>query len=182
MIDILKKMCEEQKNICIYSNIDSMQNFIYGKILAVNDEEVAVQMITQDGEDDGVSIFSVDDIFRIAVDGEYSRKMDFLLSSSIASYIIAVKNNDIMGSYLSYAKEKGLILSIELLDSGYTDITGYIESVDNDLCAIKEVDEYGCYDGISYIALSDITQITFLSEDEKRITRLFEKRKADGNC
>ena len=176
MKDLLKEMSETQKMCCIYKNANDMNHFLFGKVLAVNDEEIAIHMISPDGDDDGVNVFSIDEIFRIEVDGEYSKKMEFLLSSNLASYNITIENNDIMASYLSYAQANRLILSIELLDSGYDDITGFIEMIKDGMCVIKQVDEYGYDDGISYILLNDITKISFLSEDEKRIMRLWEKK------
>ena len=63
-------------------------------------------------------------------------------------------------------------MSIEILDSGYDDVVGYVENVQNGICEIRRIDEYGVEDGKSYMEIQNITQISFESESEKIIQKL----------
>ena len=79
-----------------------------------------------------------------------------------------------MQTVLLLAKDKNWIVSIELLDSGYDDVVGFVEIVSNDLCEINQIDSYGYYDGVSSIKLCEITQISCNSTDEQLLLKLWK--------
>ena len=77
-------------------------------------------------------------------------------------------------SILSFAKEREKIVSIELHDSGFADVVGFVDEVDEKVCRIHVIDEYGYDDSCSYVDLNSISQIVLDSEDERRIARLYQ--------
>ena len=174
MLKILSKLCSQHSMVSIYTNSDT-NRFHFGIIIAVNDREIAIHMISPDGEDDGIIVLDVDNVFRVEEKGEYLKKMQKLCSTEvIPTYNLNIIDDDIQKSVILYAFNKKGILSIELLDSGYDDVVGFVESIDESECKIRQIDEYGYEDGFSYVDISKITKVTVMSQSEKRIQKLWE--------
>lgn len=173
MFRILHELYTSQKSACLYTNFNDINKFHFGTIAAVNDEEVAIQMITPYGDDDGIIIMNIDNVYRIETNCKYVEKMKKLCSNKqLPSYEFFSENNSIKISSLLFAFNKELVVSIELLDSGYNSIVGLIKMIEDNKCKIQQVDEYGNLDGISYIRIKDITKLSFLTQDEKQIMDL----------
>lgn len=175
MLKILYELYSSQKAASIYTNSNKTDKFNFGNIAAINDREIAIHLITPDGEDDGLTVMSVDKVFRIETDGQYSEKMKKLCSASentVCPSNFPIDNSNITESVLLSASEKNLLVSIELLDSGYNDVIGYIENITDGECMVRQIDEYGYADGYSYVAIKDITIISCHTQDEKRIMKL----------
>ncbi len=62
-----------------------------------------------------------------------------------------------------------------MVDSGFFDVVGIIHSIENGVCKMQVVDEYGFADGISNFLIDDVTKLVFSSDDEKRIQKLIDK-------
>ena len=54
------------------------------------------------------------------------------------------------------------------------DVTGFVINLENDVCAIKQVDPFGNEDGVSFINKNDISQISYSSSDEVTLYELWE--------
>ena len=175
MLQLLKGLCLSKKMCSIYINETALDKFRYGTIIAVNEKEVAIQMVSPDGEEDGIMVIDIEQVIRIETDGQYDAKMKKLcLQSKSVLFDEKIDDTDIFGSFLSFATAKKAVVSIELSESGCYDIVGIISRIQNDLCEIRQFDEYGFEDGISYVSIHDITTLCIMSEDEKRICRLIE--------
>lgn len=171
-----KKVCNENKFVSIYSNCADTEKFIYGKILYVNEEEVLIYMVSPNGDFDGLLVMPITRVFRLEYGGDYEAKMKLLMSQyELPVFDYSVDNLHIGSSILKIALETGQIVSIELLDSDIDDVVGIVESVDRNLCKIKQINDYGREDGYSIINLDDITQISYNSEDERRRKVLCKK-------
>lgn len=178
MIKELLKLHSEKSKASIYTNTNEPDKFHYGTVIAVDDKEIAVQMISPDGDDDGVSVMSVDNVFRVEVGGQYAEKMYKLCSGrTIRAYELPKCDDGIFMSALLYALAEKEVVSIELIDSGYNDIVGIPETIDSDECSVRQIDEYGYEDGFSFISVSDITKLSFATDAEKRIMRLWKMNK-----
>ena len=173
MFNVLSEILKQNKDACIYTNLEKTNKFHYGKILQVNEDEVAIGMITQDGEFDGILMKPIDSIYRVDVDGQYVQKMQKLCSVSFESYNDKLDANNIKASLLLLAQRTQKVISVELINSGYDDVVGFVAEVNNGICSIHIVDEYGFDDGASFQSLNDITQIRYASEDEERILKLW---------
>ena len=175
MIKVLTELCSQKKMVSVYTDYNSVNKFYFGFIVAVNENEVAIHMISPDGEDDGIFVMNVNKIFRIETDGQYAKKMAKLcLNNPIFPNYFTVSDDDIMNSAISYAYDKRYVISIELNDSGFYDVVVIVVSIDDKKCKIKQIDEYGYEDGYSYVDITYVTTATVMSQDERRIKRLWE--------
>ena len=170
----LQYFLETNKFISIYCN-DNMNNFLYGKLLSLNDFEFALMLISPNGDFDGILAKEINNIVRIEFDGQYEEKMSKLISFDTEEYCCNIDNKDIKRAVLSLAMNTEKIVSIEFQNSQSVNIMGFVEKVEENLCKIKQVDDYGYYDGYSYVYISEITQIVYNSNDENRVYRLWEK-------
>ncbi len=178
MLKMLSELCLSRKFVSIYTNCEEPSKFYYGTILAVNDKEIAIDMTLPDGGNDGIVAEKVDKVFRIEIGGQYEKKMKKLCSlNPYKPFEGRLDNSNIMESILLLALRLKEIVSIELLDSGYDDIVGFVDVIENGQCKIRQIDEYGYEDGCSYILINDITKISYLSQYEKRILNLWNFNK-----
>lgn len=131
-------------------------------------------MISPDGEDDGITVMSVDDVIRVDTNGQYEEKMQKLCSKNANSfYDLSIEDEEILMAALLFAIKEKQMVSIELLNSGYNNIVGFVSTIDDGECKIEQVDEYGFADGTSYISYNDITRISISTKEEKRIVKLW---------
>lgn len=176
MLDVLKKWCKENKFVSIYSNCADTERFIYGKILYVNEEEVLIYMVSPNGNFDGLLVIQTTSVFRLEYGGDYEKKMELLVSQyELPVFDFVVDDFHIGLSILKIASKTREIVSIELMDSDIDDVVGIVESLDSNLCKIRQINAYGSEDGYSIINLDDVTQISYASEDERRIKILWDK-------
>lgn len=169
-----EKLLELQKqNISVYCCRDT-DRFLYGKLLAVNDDEFALLMYTPSGMYDGVIVKRVEDIIRIEYDGQYEQKMQKVLSQNINFKDIIIDDSQIAHSVLGLSLKQNKIVSVELLNSGINDVVGFVDKIHDNKCTLKLVDEYGYKDGYCCILISDITQVMFNGDKESLLLKLWE--------
>lgn len=173
MINLLKSICNRKIPSCIYTDYNNTDKFHFGYVLAVNEQNIAIHMISPDGDDDGIIVMDTEKVIRVDNENLYATKMEKLSSDkNFLSFDIRFEKNDILYSVLCYAFQKKYVVTIELCNSGYNDITGLIENIEDKTVKIKLFDEYGSFDGYSHISVNDISLLSLLSQDEKRLTRL----------
>jgi len=173
-----KELCEimaSQVFAALYSNFSDTTSFIYGKIIAVNEQHLLIYMISPDGNFDGFLMKKVDDIFRIETGGQYSRKMSRLISEDATTHSsdIILSTDDIPSSLLTASKTMQQVVAIEQMNSGINNVIGIVKNISGSCVAVSQIDEYGNADGVSYIQISDISQISYMSQDEQRIWKLW---------
>lgn len=178
MLEILSDLCKSKKLASIYIKNNNPNKFYYGTVLSLNDKEIAIDMMSTNGGNDGIVVNKAENVYRVETDGQYDEKMKKLCRLNPYHPFEGNWDNDnIRMSLLSLSMETNKIVSIELLDSGYDDVVGFIDKIENGQCRIKQIDEYGYEDGYTYVMLNDITQVTYQSEYEKRIMNLWELNK-----
>ena len=179
MIKVLNDLCVSKEMACFYSDYNKTENCDVGVVLAVNDKEIALQLITPDGNDDGILVTDVDEIFRVERNGLYMDKIKKLCSNfSLSDISGQIDENSVFESLLKAACTTKEIVSLELVNSGKIDITGFVEAVEDGECTIKQIDAYGYEDGYTYVEISNISRIWYGSEYEKRILRLWNINKS----
>ena len=67
------------------------------------------------------------------------------------------------------------IVSVELNNSGIDDVVGTVEEINDGICKILTVDEYGEKDGVAYFIINEVSQLCFESSDEQRLSELIKK-------
>lgn len=177
MLEILDQICKEKKPAAIYTNCERTDTFNYGIVLAFDDRFAAIQLLSPDGENDGILVTDVENIYRIDMDGQYDRKMAKLCAfDRLTLPSMDLSEKGIVDCVLHMSIEQRGIASVELLHSGIFDIVGFAERAENGQCTVRQIDEYGEEDGTAHIHVSDITEIVYDSQDERRIRRLWERR------
>ena len=173
MLEILKKLLVSGEAALIYTDDQNTSKFHYGIICGVNDTEVSINMFNQSGNYDGIIMISSDIVYRIEIDGQYHKKMEKLCSNTTKSFE-RLNNDNIKNSLLNLALETQKIVSLELMNSGCYDIVGFVSNLNDHICQIKVIDEYGLEDGKAFILTEGITKICYDSEDENNIFKLWE--------
>lgn len=176
MLTILSKLCEEEKFVSIYTNLNDTSRFIFGKILGLDDDFFAIYSVSPDGEFDGIIVKEIKTILRLELNTQYCKKMESLISFNelpILNYDI--KNEKILESFLRFAAQTNEVISLELLNSEENDLIGFIEleSLNKNFYKINQIDCYGHPDGCSLIPSDNITGLSYLSKNEINIKKLF---------
>lgn len=174
MLKILKQLFEEKKRASFYTDFENGNRFNYGTVIKADEDYSVLQLISPDGDDDGIFCVETQRIYKVELQGLYEKKMAALCEGKVyPKYELTFGDDGIKNAVLSFAKKEGQIVSIELSNSECDDAVGFVESFDEEICCIKAVDEYGIDDGISYVNYEDITRIVLMSYDEKRLMRLW---------
>lgn len=176
MITVLKKIYNSKSLASFYTNCDEPNKFQFGKIVALKKNKMAIQTFSLDGDDDGIQIINPEIVFRVEINDQYYGKMKKLMTNKVFdNYNFLSQSDDIMLSILYYAKEHQQIVSIEQNDSGYLNIVGFINNIEDKLCCLRQIDEYGMEDGLSYIQIKTISTLSIGSSEEKRVQKLWNK-------
>ena len=175
MFTTLTEIYKQKDFVALYTDYNDSSKFIYGQIINLNKDEIAIYTISPEGYFDGIVAKKTTDIMRIDLGGRYINKMKKLMSLHGLEISECLLDKDhIFQSLLLLAKDSIQIVSLELLNSGYTDVTGFIANIEDGLCCIKQVDLFGIEDGVSFVKMNDITQISYSSNDEITIYELWE--------
>lgn len=174
MYDTMKSLCGEDVFVSIYHDTEDTDKFGFGRLLCVNETRYALLSLTPFGDYDGVVVRDTEDVFRIATCGQYHEKMKKLLRVNWDAIDLPdLDSSRIDFSVLSFAKERGKIVSVGLEEGGVFDVAGLVEDVSETVCKIRVINEYGYDDGVSYIDMDSIPVIQFDSDEEERIARLY---------
>lgn len=175
MYRMMNALCEKNVFVSVYDDPADTSKFKFGRILSVNKTRFAILLLSPNGDCDGIVTDDTKDVFRIDTNGQYHDKMVKLNRVHPEEINIPdIDSSCIDLSILSFAKEMGLLVSIELENSGIFDITGFIEDISETICKIRVINEYGYNDGHSYIETNRISQMELDSEYERRIMRLYQ--------
>lgn len=92
---------------------------------------------------------------------------------------IKLKNDDLLNEILEYAKRQNSLVSIQVLNSGNVDSRGYIDSTDDGICKVRQVNDFGVKDGFGYIKTDDVSRVSINDEKEKGIDLLYKLNNPD---
>ena len=174
MKEILVEAFQKKQYIAVYSNPSDTSKFAYGKLLGVDDIVFALYLISPNGEYDGILVQEIREIQYLEVGGQYEQKIKKLCAlHDLPDAHIPVVTNHIKTDILLDAKASGKAVALEVNYSGIDDITGCVENVKNNICTIKKIDPFGCGDGIAFIDISHITQISYDSQNEQKVLYLY---------
>ena len=174
MLQLLNQLSGQKQYACFYTNKDKISSFIFGRVLGVNDKHIALYMLSPEGQYDGLLIKRTSSIYRVDWDDQYTQEMkEKIKLNQLPSRELALRDDAFMKSLLSFAKDSKEIVSIELLDSGYDDIVGFVEQVRDETCVIQQINCDGQTDGHSLLFIDDISQIECESQDEIQLKKLY---------
>lgn len=181
MLQLLKQLSGQKQFACFYTNKEKTSSFIFGRVLGVNDKHIALYMLSPEGQYDGLLIKRTSSIYRVDWDDQYTQEMiEKIKPDQLPSRELELRDDAFMKSLLSFAKGSKEIVSIELLDSGYDDIVGFVEQVSDETCVVQQINLDGKTGGYSLLYMDDISQIECESQDEIRLQKLYlAERNAD---
>ena len=175
-IEELSRLKDEKKLIAVYTNIDNTNKFAAGYVVGVNEQYFILAAITPAGKYDGFLLKKTEPIYKISTDGRYIDKLLQLISINKTEVNLMFDHDNLIQQLLVFAQQNRAIVSVELIDSGYDDCIGFVELIDENVCKIQEINEYGEADGVSLIKLSDITKVSCDDSDDQPLKLLYESR------
>ena len=172
----LQRLKEEKKLVSVYTNVDDTDKFAAGYVVGVSEQEFILASVTSAGEYDGFLLKQVDSVYKISTDGLYIDKLLKLISLNKTQFSVCFDGGDLFRQILTFAQNNHAIVSLELMNSGYDDCVGFVESLDEGLCRMQEVNEFGEPDGVSVVKLSCITTMSCDDSDDRPLKLLYETR------
>ena len=172
MTDFILSLAGNGRYVSVYANHDDPSAFIYGRILAADDDNFVMYCISQDGEYDGLALKRTDSVSRIEVDGQYHAKMQKLIDKNLPEAEFEFTKDRLVQSVMEYACRKDCVVSVEIQNSGYDDIEGFVSKTTEDYCYIKQVDVFGFSDGTAVVKYDSVTRISCDGITERRLGRL----------
>lgn len=140
--------------------------FVVGKIIWSGDKWFVMKDILPSGIWNGYALYLVSDIVKIIDNSDYLQRIKMLLAHrGIHSDSLNISSHDPLIELLTYVMNHHRIVSLELLCSGIRDVCGYITSVHKEVIYIMQIDEFGRYDGRSFISVDAITRLFFADEE-----------------
>ncbi|MGI6745677.1 MAG: hypothetical protein ACOX45_05980 [Acutalibacteraceae bacterium] len=176
LIEELNRIKEQRGLISIYTDTNNTCKFTVGYVAGVSEQHFILALVTPTGEYDGFLLKELDSIYKITTDELYLNKLLKLINMKQTEFNMLFESNDLIEELLIFAQKRHKILSIELMNSGYDDCIGFIELINESMCKTQEINEFGKYDGISIVNLSDITQISCDDTDNRTRMTLYELR------
>lgn len=167
MHSILQSLQETGKYACLYTAAENTTSFIFARVLAVNERQTALYLLSPTGAYDGVLVLPTARISRAEWDDAYSRELLQRADTELPELPLCFGGEDYCLTVLRYAMEHGKIVSAELCGSGLDDAAGYVERVTDTLFVLRQQGMDGRPDGQCAVRLADVTQLCCDSEDER---------------
>lgn len=170
----LKEAQELKRTIEIYTDRDNMESFCFGFINSIDEEYVYINDITQDGEEDGMTVRRLSDIYRVEYGGYYEIRLEKL-------YRIKKQSHEEFPSYDSFDKflkamklSKSIVtISIGTYDNNI-EASGIIENIDGEKIYLLELSGIAHRRSIIVLDKKDIYSISYGSKTEKNIQLLLD--------
>lgn len=173
MDKIIKRYISSRQLVCVYASQGNPDSFICGEFLGYDDSFFAFHMVSPYGMDDGYIVKPIASISRIEYENRYCRKMQILRQEPIST-CLSFNRLDMRTTILQYALKKKAIVSVEIDNSEFYDITGFVQEICDDTCLFKLYDEYGEPDGYAHVNKQQITQVCCQSIDEMTLQKLID--------
>lgn len=143
----------------------------------IDNEFFALYMLTPNGENDGILVkrLAVLLMLRWTDSMMKNEKLCPNFDDLISKTPIDFENGNALFSIMLDALRTEKPISVELLDSGVDSVIGQVTAVNEKICTVRQIDEYGCDDGIAYVNVPDITQVSYASADNSILLLLMTK-------
>jgi|GEM_PF-2002604 hypothetical protein len=178
MYDILKQAYENKFLTSLYTNRNDYCKFNVGYVLNVSDNWCLLKLISPHGEFDGYSVRTIDDVYRLEIDGLYINKIETLYKHKIyrGKEIPEINSSgDILLDAIDYAFINKLIVII-CIGEDASDIFGYIEYYDNNKIKILQMTDYGQKNGETIFGINEIRRMNINDMDCMDLEILYRNR------
>jgi len=156
MTEIIEKV-EREEIISLYDDRDEPSAFYCGKVLSMNETHVLLEHFDKMGRYSGYILLKNENIFRVNRGGQYEVARSDLAKAFPKKHDLTVTPSALLYDLISYAKEKELVLLIELCESASDDTQGVVAEFSDKSITLDCVDDYGVSDGVCTVFLEDIT-------------------------
>ena len=175
MLRRLQQAIATGEYLMLYMDPDDTGKFCYGRVLAADEDFVALYLIAPDGAYDGLLVKETGSVQRIESGGQYDAKMKKLMQGEqLPDWPGETRSGSIAAQLLSMAAERRNVVSIEFWDSGLDNDIGLVKAVDEETATVTLMDAYGYPDGESLFRLDSVTQIACDGRDERNYWRLWQ--------
>lgn len=138
------------------------ETFVVGVLISFDDDWLLMQDVSVYGESNGFALYQRTDLVSFEEESNYLDKMHILLQYSQASWPNThIQGRNLLTQVLEYCCFSGKVVGIETHASGFRDVNGVVEKVDENIAVLKQIDEYGKCDGNCWLNVGSITRMYF---------------------
>lgn len=183
MIKNLINCYKGKKTTSVYCDSSDRQKHYTGYIAEMNDREILIAHISNNGHYDGYVVRRVEDIYRIDYDGEYEKRIELLYKGRGQSHSIVFTtegHESLFFATLNVAQQDKLVTSLILDDDCRC---GFIKGYDNDVVCLYALSDNGEEDGISVVRMAEISAIEIDTDYEQNLKLLWgmgQRGQGDG--
>lgn len=168
---------ENGNPVSIYSDNESTERFSFGFIQGVSDDYVLLASISPLGFYDGYVIIKYKDIYRLEKNDKYGEKVYKLYGIRKQNHpIVPLTSDNIILDLIQFSRDKQLVVTIELDNSGYDDLQGIVSEIQGDMVVVMQIDDDGNPDGKTVVCFDRITRAICDSDKEMAIKLLSENQ------
>ena len=161
--------------LMLYMDPDDTGKFCYGRVLAADEDLVALYLIAPDGAYDGLLVKETGSVQRIESGGQYDAKMRKLMQGvRLPDRLWEADGGSIAAQLLSMAARHRWLASIEFRGSGTNDAVGLVTAVNGETAELALIDKYGHGDGACLFRLDSVTQVACDGSEERALRRLWQ--------
>ena len=175
--EIKNKICEFHIDIC------DPETFVVGRLVDHDEKYFLIEEVSPYGRWNGLSLYMKSDVVGVECNSDYLNKMICLLEFSNQQNIridVTQKNDSLLHSFISFAKNNEHMIGMELHKSGERDAIGYVQETIGGIVCIDQIDEFAKNDGRLYVSTEAITRCFLCDEyliGVERLRNLLENRK-----
>ena len=151
------------------------ETFVVGILHAHDDEWFLMKDVSSYGEGNGFALYQKSDLLSVEVKSDYIDKIAFLIRFNNTMWPeLQVSDNNLLLQVIQMCFIGSAVVGIETYARGFRDINGMIEGIERNIVIIRQIDEYGRYDGICWLDVSSITRIFFNDKESTYLGILFQ--------
>ena len=162
----------------VYTKPDKPDTFSVGRVLALDDTFALMGMVHPSGSYDGYGLILLDAIYRICWETRHIRRLEAYMEeagSPLSFLTLPEEGETLVEKLLVLAGREGWITTLELHGSGYDDVEGFVEKIENGSAIMDQRTEYGSQDGRSVVQLEAVSHV-FCDDDRQRRLRCLSHR------
>lgn len=154
---------------------DDPETFVVGILYAYDEEWFLMKDVSSYGEENGFALYKKSDLISVEVKSDYIEKIAFLMRFNNTMWPeLQVSDNNLLIQVIQLCFAKSTVVGIETYASGFRDINGIIEGIEGNIVIIRQIDEYGRYDGVSWLDTGAITRMFFNDKESTYLGILFQ--------
>lgn len=151
------------------------ETFVVGYLIAHDEEWFLMKDVSISGECNGFALYKKSDLYSVESSSRYIDKIAFLIDFKDTVWPeLSILRGHLLPQIIDVCMKEKLVAGIELYASGLRDINGIIESFDDKILTIRQIDEYGIYDGMCWLDVAAITRVFFQDEESTNLKILFD--------